>query len=154
MREAEKKALIAKRAAMIKKASVSKLAAKKVNAAKVQAQKAQMAKKALLAKKTLLAKKAKLVARKKRRVKQSFFNFVVLAVNFNNRPKDTTDFTAVLTRGSQTYTAFFDETGVAIFYDIRVLTKFQYTLRINNEDNQEVFQGTVPANREFYIAQF
>ncbi|MBY0008900.1 hypothetical protein [Paenibacillus typhae] len=145
---------MAKRAAMVKKAGVSRVTAKKVTPSKVQAQKAQMAKKALLARKALLAKKVRLVAGKKRKVKQTFFYFVVLAVNFNNRPKSTTDFTATLTRGSQTYNATFDDTGVAVFYDIRTLTNFSYVLRINNEDNEQVFQGTVPANREFYIAQF
>lgn len=136
MREVDKKkALMAKKALMVKK----------MNAAKAAAKKTQLAKRKPLAKKPVA---------KRRRVKQTFNNLVVLATNFNGVPKDTTDFTATLTRGSSTFNAFFDDTGVAIFFDVSTLTEFSYVLRIRNEDNTQVFQGTVPANREFFVARF
>lgn len=131
----KKKALLAKKALMIKK----------VNAAKAAAKKTQLAKRKPLAKKP---------AAKRRRVRQTFNNLVVLATNFNGVPKETTDFTATLTRGSDTFTAFFDDTGVAVFNGVSTLTEVSYVLRIRNDNNVQVFQGTVPANREFFVARF
>ncbi|UQZ35971.1 hypothetical protein C2I18_22010 [Paenibacillus sp. PK3_47] len=130
MREVDKKkALLAKKALMVKKMNAAKAAAKKKP----------------------LAKKP---AARRRRVRQTFNNLVVLATNFNGVPKETTDFTATLTRGSDTFTAFFDDTGVAVFNQVSTLTDVSYVLRIRNDNNVQVFQGTVPPNREFFVARF
>lgn len=121
--------------------------------------KALMARKALLAKKALMAKKAnarvvKKVVRQRRRVKQTFDRFVVLATSLGNVNKDTTGWTASLTTGAVTVTTDFDDFGVARFPTITTLTTVSYTLRIRDEAGNLLTTKSVSANREFFVARF
>ncbi|SDK93054.1 hypothetical protein [Paenibacillus jilunlii] len=117
--------------------------------------KAVMAKKALLAKKAMMARKANAKpVRRRRRIRQTFDRFVVLATDLNNVPKDSTGWTASLTSGSTTVTADFDEFGVVRFPTISTLTTVSYLLRIRDAAGNQLTQKNIPANREFYVARF
>lgn len=115
-------------------------------------------KKALMAKRLLMAKKAKssaVVRPKRRRIKQIFSNFVVLAVDTSNIPYETQGWTATLTRTTgASFSALFDEFGVAQFNGVNAPTTVSYTLRIRDADNSLLAQRNVPANREFFVARF
>ncbi|WP_277470256.1 MULTISPECIES: hypothetical protein [unclassified Paenibacillus] len=115
-----------------------------------------MAKKALLAKKALMARKtnAKKVVKRKRRIKQTFSRFVVLATSTGNVNKDTTGWTASLTSGTVTTTTDFDDFGVAQFPTISTLTTVSYVLRIRDEAGNLLTTKSVSANREFFVARF
>ncbi|MEK5448977.1 hypothetical protein [Paenibacillus sp. FSL R7-0331] len=117
--------------------------------------KALMAKKALLAKKALMARKtnAKKVVKRKR-IKQTFSRFVVLATSTGNVNKDTTGWTASLTSGAVTTTTDFDDFGVAQFPTISTLTTVSYVLRIRDEAGNLLTTKSVSANREFFVARF
>lgn len=114
-------------------------------------------KKALLAKRIMMAKKARAAAvrPKRRRIKQIFTNFVVLAVDTSNVPYETQGWTATLTRTSgASFSALFDEFGVAQFNNVNAPTTVSYTLRIRDADNSLLTQRNVPASREFFVARF
>ncbi|WP_019911952.1 hypothetical protein [Paenibacillus sp. HW567] len=117
--------------------------------------KALMARKALLAKKAMMAKKANAAAvRRRRRVRQTFDRFVVLATSLGNVNKDTTGWTASLTTGTVTITTDFDDFGVARFPTIVTLTTVSYILRIRDDAGNLLTTKNVSANREFFVARF
>lgn len=91
---------------------------------------------------------------KRRRIRQVLDRFVVIATNTANVPRDTSGWTATLTRGTTTVTASFDDFGVARFATIPTLTTVSYVLRIRNEDGDLLVTRNVPADREVYIASF
>jgi hypothetical protein len=100
--------------------------------------------------KKLIASKMKKVSKKKK-IRQNLDNLTIIVTNAAGVPRDTTGWTATLTRGTTTRTANFDDTGVAVF-KIATLTEFAYTLRVRNEDGE--LQGSaksVPANIEAYV---
>ena len=104
---------------------------------------------------TMQAKAAAAAAKKrKRRIRQTLDRFVVVATNTANVPRDTSGWTATLTRGTSTFNASFDDFGVARFETIPTLTTVSYVLRIRNEDGDLLVTRNVPADREIYIASF
>lgn len=117
--------------------------------------KAIMAKKALLAKKAMMARKAKAApVRRRRRTRQTFDRFVVLATSLGNVPKDSTGWTASLTSGATTVTTDFDDFGVARFPTITTLTTVPYILRIRDDAGNLLTTKNIPPNREFFVARF
>ncbi|MDF2723613.1 MAG: hypothetical protein K0Q59_3288 [Paenibacillus sp.] len=122
---------------------------------------AVLTKKQVLIKKAMLLKKLRANAvkraaavKKKRRIRQTLDRFHVIATNLNNIPRDTTGWTATLTRGTTTITAPFDDFGVARFNTITTLTNFAYVLRIRNADGEQQTQKSVPADLEVFVARF
>lgn len=91
---------------------------------------------------------------KKRRIRQTFDRFVVLATDLNNVPKESAGWIAALTRGTTTTTAPFDDFGVARFPTITTLTTVSYVLRIRDADGNQLTLKNVPADREFFVARF
>lgn len=113
-------------------------------------------KKAVMAR-ALAAKKVKAAAtKKKRRVRQTFDRFVVLAISTNasGTPKQSTGWTASLRTGTTTVTTDFDEFGVARFPTITTLTTVQYILTLRDENGTILRNFTVPSDREFFVARF
>lgn len=94
--------------------------------------------------------------KKKRRVRQTFDRFVVLAISTNasGTPKQSTGWTASLRTGTTTVTTDFDEFGVARFPTISTLTTVQYILTLRDENGTILRNFTVPADREFFVARF
>ncbi|WP_379133862.1 hypothetical protein [Paenibacillus sp. sgz500958] len=100
-------------------------------------------------------KKRAAAAPKKRRIRQTFDRLVVLAVSTNNVPKDSTGWTATLTRNNNLVaTASFDEFGAVRFPTISTLTTVSYVLRIRDADNNLLTTKNIPSDREFYVAIF
>ncbi|WP_052098330.1 hypothetical protein [Paenibacillus stellifer] len=101
------------------------------------------------------ASRAKAVApRRRRRIRQTLDRFVVIATNLNSVPRDTSGWTAELSRNNTTITADFDDFGVARFTSISTLTTVSYILRIRDDNGTVLTTRTVPANREVYVARF
>ncbi len=108
-------------------------------------------------KRALLLRKLRASALKKRkriRIRQTLERFHVIATNLNNIPRDTTGWTANLTRGGVTTTANFDDFGVARFPTINTLTTVSYVLRIRNADGDLLATRSVPADLEVFVARF
>ena len=112
-------------------------------------------KKAMMIKKVMKMRKLKASAlKKKRRIRQTLERFHVIATNLNNAPRDTSGWTAALTRNNVTTTADFDDFGVARFPTINTLTTVTYVLRIRNADGELQAQRSVPPDREVFVARF
>ena len=114
-------------------------------------------KKAVMAR-ALAAKKAKAAApRKRRRIRQTLDRFIVVAIGTNaaGTPKDTTGWTATLTRtGNAPIPAEFDEFGVARFPTVTTLTTVPYLLTLRDENGNPIRSFNVPSDREFFVARF
>ncbi|WP_207952945.1 hypothetical protein [Paenibacillus agricola] len=106
-------------------------------------------------KRALMVKKLKASAlKKKKRIRQTFDRLHVIATNLSNAARDTTGWTATLTRGTTTIRADFDEFGVARFGTISTLTTVSYVLRIRNADGDLLATRNVPADIEVFVARF
>ncbi|MDF2859378.1 MAG: hypothetical protein K0Q87_5229 [Neobacillus sp.] len=108
-------------------------------------------------KRALLIRKLRASALKKKkriRIRQILDRFHVIATNLNNIPRETTGWTAALTRGATTTTANFDEFGVARFPTIATLTTVSFVLRIRNADGDLLVTRSVPADLEVFVARF
>ncbi|WP_159883189.1 hypothetical protein [Paenibacillus puerhi] len=110
----------------------------------------------IIPKRASLVRKPKAAARSRRRVRQVFDRFHVVVTNSAGIPRDTTGWTAVMTRtGGTTQTANFDEFGVARFTNLVAPTNFSYTLRVRNADG-DLVSGTpksVPADLEVVVVR-
>ncbi len=107
--------------------------------------------------KLLQARIRKAIAVKKparrRRIRQTLNNFTVIVTNAAGVPRDTTGWTAVLSRvGSQPRTVQFDDFGVAQF-NITTLTTVSYTLRVRDGENVLQAQRNVPADVQAYVVR-
>jgi hypothetical protein len=112
-------------------------------------------KKAIMIKRAIMIRKVRAAAARKRpRIRQVLDRFHVIATNLNNIPRETTGWTAALTRGTTTTTAAFDEFGVARFPTISTLTTVSYVLRIRNADGDLLVTRSVPADLEVFVARF
>jgi len=114
-------------------------------------------KKLMMIKKAIMVQRVRAAAPKnqRRKIKQVLPNFTVIATDLNNIPRQTTGWTATLSRpGTADITANFDEFGVAVFTTIATLTTVSYTLRVRNADNTLLATRSVPADREVFVVRF
>ncbi|WP_248925976.1 hypothetical protein [Paenibacillus hamazuiensis] len=108
------------------------------------------AQKALI--KKVLMKKVRKVVKKKKRALQTLGNLHIIVTNNNGVPRETTNWTATVTRPGVTMTANFDDFGVARF-NIATLTTVSYTLRVRNANGDLVATRLIPEDVEAYVVR-